>query len=122
VTRGGNSSFASKLRQEEAVMMLTSTLIVLGLWLALVWFVARDPGDRQIKSFGCEDIESDTGPEPSARAREGAGEASQGNAYAAIEPHPVPVRLLVPSKEGVQRVEHNRTGMRRVHRADLIAR
>jgi hypothetical protein len=122
VTRGGNSAFASKLRQEEAVMMLTSTLIVLGLWLALVWFVARDRGDRQMKAFGCEDIESDTGPEASAGARDGTGEASQDNAYAAIEPHPVPVRLLVPSNEGVQRVEYNRTRMRRVHRADLIAR
>jgi hypothetical protein len=116
-----NSFFASKLRQEEAVMMLTSTLIVLGLWLALVWFVARDPGDRQMKSFGCEDIESDTGPEPSVRGREGTGEASQGNAHAAIKPS-VPVRLLVPSKEGVQRVEHNRTGMRRIYRADLVPR
>jgi hypothetical protein len=80
VTRGGGSTFASKLRQENAVMMLISTLIVLGLWLALVWFVARAPGDRQVNVLGSEDVASDTGPEPCVRCREGTGEVSEGNA------------------------------------------
>ena len=61
-------------------MMLTSTLFVLGLWLALVWFVARAPGDRQLKVLCSEDVASDTGPEPCVRSREGTGEASQANA------------------------------------------